>query len=375
MNLRILLFRNKPKIRFFFPPKSQLVIYDPVVRDVFKNIVDPYKPTYLALSSEIYLPIFVKACYKKLFQRGERLINLYIIEFLTSINPTLIGTNFEIDCRFSYFVSNLGWDTFFVQHGNYAGLFVNEEYRDCYKSSNVADMFVFNSGVKDHMALNFNYTGNFHVIGSLIANELTDKTITSNSNGKYLYFISEWEGVKSDVMALQSQQRIVDYCKKYCSDNSMILKILLRHNKNHPEYESEIAFYKEVTAGGVEFKSKESTNDNYRNIADAYGVVFLSSTLGYELMLNEKLSVACISFSGSIMGLYSEVFGWPIVKESRGLGFTNIISYEEISRVLHDLKIGGISNEIRRKLLEFDPKNRTFKLYLEHKLSGSSKDF
>lgn len=372
MNLWILLFRNKPKLRVFSPRKSQLVIYDPVVRDVFRNIIDPYKPTYLALSSEIYLTIFVKACYKKLFQRDERLINLYIIEFLSSVNPTLIGTNFEIDCRFSYFVSNLGWDTFFVQHGNYAGFFVNEEYRDFYKSGNVTDMFVFNSGVKTHMASNFNYTGNFHVIGSLIANELIDKTITSNSNGKYLYFISEWEGVNSDVTALQTQQRIVEYCKKYCSENSMILKILLRHHKNHPKYENEIAFYKEVTAGGVEFKSKESANDNYRNLVNAYGVVFLSSTLGYELMLNEKLSVACISFRGSIMGLYSEVFGWPIVKESRGRGFTNIISYEEISRVLHDLKIGGISNEIRRKLLEFDPKNRTFKFYLEHKLSGTN---
>lgn len=373
MNLWILLFRNKPKVRFFLPTKSHLVIYDPVVRDVFKDIVDPYKPTYLALSSEIYLPIFVKACYKKLFHRNERLIDLYIIEFLAFINPTLIGTNFEIDCRFAYFVSNLGWDTFFVQHGHYLGHFVNEEYRNYFKSSNVTDMFVFNSGVKNNMELNFNYKGNFHVIGSVIANELIENTTTSNLNGKYLYFISEWEGINSGTAGLQAQQRIVQYCKKYCSNQSIILKILLRYNKGHPKYESEIAFYKEVTSGSVEFKSKESANDNYRKIENAYGVVFLSSTLGYELMLNEKLSVACISFRGSILGYQSEVFGWPILNETRGFGFTNVISNKEIFRVLKDLENGGISNDIRKKLLAFDPKNKTFKAYIEHKLSTSAK--
>jgi len=70
-----------------------------------------------------------------------------------------------------------------------------------------------------------------------------------------------------------------------------------------------------------------------------------------------------------LLSLPHEVFGWPIVKDPCGLGFTNVITYDEISRVLNDLKYGGISNDIRTKLLAFDSKNTIFKTYLENKLN------
>jgi len=369
MNLRVLLFKNKPRIRFVNPKKSSLVIYDPVVRDVFKEIVSIYYPTYLAISSEIYLSIFIRAFIKKLFQRKKKIIDLYIFEFINYVKPILVGTNFEIDCRFAYFVSNLGWETFFVQHGNYAGVFVNEDYRSKSGLANVTDMFVFNSGVKEHLKFESNYSGNFHIIGSLIANELIERTASSNLDGKYLYFVSEWEGAGSDLESLKAQKTILVYCQRYCVSQSLVLKILLRHNESNPRYEEEIDFYSKACAGKVEFASKQTANDNYNGILDAYGVVFLSSTLGYELMLNINLSVACISFRGTLLSLHKEVFGWPIVKDACGLGFTNVITYAEVSRVLDELKHGGISHDIRTKLLAFDSKNTIFKTYLENKLN------
>ena len=369
MNLRVLLFKNKPQIRFLNPKKSNLVIYDPVARDVFKEIVSIYNPTYLALSSEIYLPVFIRAFIKQLFQGEKELIDLYIYEFLKFVKPTLVGTNFEIDCRFAYFVSNLGWETFFVQHGIYAGVFVNEDYRSKNGLANVTDMFVFNSSVKEHLKFELNYSGNFHIIGSLIANELIEKTASSDLDGKYLYFVSEWEGADSGLESLEAQKIILVYCQRYCVSRSLVLKILLRHNKSNPKYTEEMDFYSRASAGKVEFASKQTANDNYNGILHAYGVVFLSSTLGYELMLNTHLSVACISFRGALLGLHSEVFGWPVVKDACGLGFTNVITYEEVSRILDDLKHGGISHDTRTKLLAFDSKNTIFKTYLENKLN------
>jgi surface carbohydrate biosynthesis protein len=370
MNLRVLLFKNKPQIRFVNPKKSNLVIYDPVVRDVFREIVSVYNPTYLALSSELYLPIFIRALLKKLLQSEKRLIDLYIFEFLKCVKPVLVGTNFEIDCRFAYYVSNLEWQTFFVQHGNYAGFFVNEEYRNSYKLPNVTDMFVFNAGVKEHLQLEYNYGGNFYVIGSLIANELIDTKCNSNTNAKYLYLVSEWEGSISDPRALAAQEKIITYCQQFCVNQAIILKILLRHETKHSNYEEEIEFYSRVCAGKVEFVSKENKNTNYNSMVNTYGVVFFSSTLGYELALNLNLAVVCISFRATYLNLPKESFGWPIVKDSCGLGFTNVLTYEEVSRVLNDLKQGGISKNLRSKLLASDPSNTTFKAYLEKKLGN-----
>ena len=241
MNLYILLLRNKPKIHLLNPKKSKLVIYDPLVRDEFKNLVSSYDPTYLALSSEIYLPILFKTFVTKMFGKDQNLVDLYIKKFLSYVNPVLIGTNFEIDCRFAYFVSNLGWNTFFVQHGYYTQFFVNEDYRSKFREANVTDMFVFNNGVKSNLQLNYKYQGNFHAIGSVGANALINRKICSNSKNKNLYFVSEWEGAITKPQYLLCQDQIIQYCAKYAQSHFLKLKILLRFNENHPDYEKEKA--------------------------------------------------------------------------------------------------------------------------------------
>ena len=294
-------------------------------------------------------------------------MDLYIIEFLSYHDPVLVGTNYEIDCRFAYMVSNLKWDTFFVQHGNYAGYFVNEEYRAKNISSNVTDMFIFNNGVSSHLVNTYNYNGNFHIVGSITANQLLDMNLKSNPTGKYLYFISEWES-RDHLDFIQNQQLIIKFAAKYCIDNGFILKILLRNNENQSDYIREVEFYKDITGNNCEFANKFFDVQNYSNIVDSYGILFLSSTLGYEFMLNQNLSVACVTYRGLKPGFTSEQFGWPLQDQQYDLGLTNIITYDEVKRVLDDLKFGGISSNIRSKLLAYDPGNTVLINFLDQKL-------
>ncbi len=202
-------------------------------------------------------------------------------------------------------------------------------------------------------------------VGSFKNNHISikKKSINYYHNNQFLYISSFRKKNKLEKFHISSKNRILSWkefvneeiklikiLKKYCIKNNFIFSIA---GSSQDFAYDELKFYKSIL-GNCRWKYyyRDNVFSNYKLVDNFEIIVNICSTLGYEaLARNKKVAF----FSRNISPFNDWIYGWPDKRYSKGFFYSNVLSFNEISRVINNLR--RVRNP-EWKLLLLNEKNR-----------------
>ena len=362
------------------PKKKRFLIYNGICANVLYKIIKIEESEILHVRFEsinlfILFFTFCKSGFKNLKMN-------YKINYIKHVNPKFVVTNIDNDPSF-YKLKNIFPSPCYISIQ--AGMRTTKQYYVLFdknqnlKPLNVDHLFVFGKSIKEKILENFKF--NITITGSVLNNYYKKSNNIKTENS--ILFISqtnlkEWNNLKK---IPENEKIIFNLLYKFCKTKNLELHLLPKNiiEKNYRKdlikgdwkyINTEMVMPGEVNKDG---KTSFSFVDNHKM------VVFLYSTLGYELLAR---GVKCASFSyGSLdisWGKKNKAF--PIIPfgslqkfENTGPFWTNEMDEELINKTLHnvynfsDKEWIETTEEIMPEIMHYDPGNSLIKKVLNSK--------
>ena len=150
---------------------------------------------------------------------------------------------------------------------------------------------------------------------------------------------------------LNEEIKLIKNLKKYCLQNGLKLSIAGSSLKFS---EKEIKFYKKIL-GSCKWKYyyRDSIFSNYKLLDNFEIIISTCGTLGYEALGRNKR----VAFFSRNFSPYKDwTYGWPEKLYPRGFFYSNVLSFNEINRVLNNLR--SVRNSDWKSVL-LNEKNRS----------------
>ena len=330
------------------PAKKKILIFDSVGATEIKELFNKKEDVFILDTRKESLNLFV--ILKLIIELKKINYRNYLKKYIKLINPKAVVT-FVDNNIFFYELKNSFQDKIFISIQNGFRLAV-DDILDEFKKKNT-DKEKYRSDkyfvMNDEIGKEFSkyIAKNFVTIGSIRNN---DVKINSNDIEKdTVCYVSRFSDIfkayilgynltyleknfsKSSWIWLNFCIELLENINKFCKKNNLLLKILL---KSIRESDLEKKFCKKILGNDqYTFLEKSNVLSNYYNLDKMEVIVNSMSTLGYEALARKK-KVAFFS-DKKMLGAN---FGWPKIMEEKGFFFSNSCSYEEIERVVSNLR-------------------------------------
>jgi len=375
----------RPKTKYFWPKKSEILIYDIHSVDPLHEIIKDYSFEIISTRGEwINLPTLILALIDPKFWSGDA-FQIYLSKYIYLVQPKVVLTFIDNDFRF-YKISkrNPKVKTIFIQNGRRTQ--INDIFSDLKYSpdSHVDFMLVFGKFIGDHYKKYI--SGTAVPIGSF-KNNLNYSTNVQIPNS--VLFISNWERKPEnhDQYIENSNREFISWDKYYeeevsilhfleiwCYQNNKLLLIAPRSKNNQSE---ELDFYKaNLKKMSFNFITDLGIESTYESILATEIVVTMNSTCGYEALARGRKTAFFNTHMGTL-GSESESFGWPANLPSDGLFWThdNVLSkFERIMNYLNNISINDFLSATQEDIFNiiiFDPDNSKTKSILKELILGN----
>jgi surface carbohydrate biosynthesis protein len=341
------------KLEFKILKKKNTLIYDIYSAEEFRSYFDRNSTEFLDTRyKKINVYIFIKSFLQKLFFKKLTLSQIYILNYIKSIEARYVITyqdqNFFFFTLKKYFpeVKFIIVQASIVFPGYFWSLYhLNKiNFKNKYK---IDFFFVFGESFKKIYSKYFD--SQFIIIGSF-RNNLAG---LQKSKCKDLVYISGFKStMKNKEILLQngssitgqdyfykSDQILLKFLLVYCKKKGVDLKILLRStNENQSELSKEKIFFLNSLGKNtvVQFINKKNRFSVYKLINRFNYFVTQDSTLGYEI-LSKKKRVAFINIRekvGKILSFGRHRFGWPNIYPPNKFFWTSSLNYKKMSKSL-----------------------------------------
>ena len=375
------LFVAPPK-EWWFPRKSEVLIYDACGEDALRPYLTKYRVTTMAVRGELVnVPCLLRSALTLTFWRGKPL-RAYTDTYIRAVAPKVIITFIDNSSNFYCLARQFpNAKTVFLQNGVRST--IGDVFESIVKSDNyhVDNMLVFGGAIGKKY--NAYVSGSVTAIGSLknntvsISRDIIDKAVLFISQyrdqpAKGTPFLTSTNGqaiLHSEFYS--AEVGVLDFLRKWCLQNEMHLKICgVSSESNGAEYD----FYKNILGNYMwEYLPRSGQYSSYNLVDTAHIVVAINSTLGYESIARGKKTAmfACRHLLGFDD---SQTFGWPAELPTNGPFWTNDNDIKQFQRVMDYLN--RVSNkdwddERRRyatELIQFDEGNTRLRALLDQLL-------
>lgn len=381
-------FFGKIQRLYIFLKKSKIVVIDKINNvedDVLKN-VQIKTHNHLSFPSEIYLEIFIKALFLKIF-KGYKFRIAYYVSFINTSKPKAVLT-FTDNNIFFYSIKKLcNVNATFFSHqngwrGNLSDLFDKKLNRSLRKYKLSCDyIFCFSNLLKD---LYGGLIDSKVITSGCYINNKFKKIIPKNKKIKKLVYISTSDFNVKDRYKIENEKffsyeiEIIRFLLKYCIKKKILLYIYPKFKYSHEGHIKEKKFFslnldKKYFNKNWFLIKKKNPFDIYKNVNKYDLFVSTDSTLGYELLAR---NVKCMLFRARVDYLkkkfninFSKSFehGWPnILKKKSGEYWSNEYDLNIFEKILNNVSSYSVSkwkyilNRDRYNLYYHDYKNRKF---------------
>jgi len=340
-------FFMKVKLKFSYPQKKKILIFDNELSDVNTKILGLKNYEVLHTRKEVYnLPILRDLLLELKFSQLDY-YKKFIEKSKAELIITFIDNNF-VFYKLKKFFNNKKFIA--IQNGHrmaYGDIF---GYLRKIKNQDLsADMiFTFNNSIGREYKKRV--SSKFRAVGSIKNNFITKKNF--NSNKKNVLYISAYRPIMSEILKnkvsldeyeekfgkkypLKYRQQIhfdlpkllKDYCINYD------LKLIILGSTNDAD---ENFFYQNMLKSDFLFKEKKGNFSNYRIIDNHDIIVSTYSTLGYEAIARGKK----VCFFSPLLSRYEKSynFGWPYIKKKNSFFFTSNINYKSVEKTINNLR-------------------------------------
>lgn len=342
------------KLEFKILKKKNTLVYDIYSAEAFRNYFDRKTTELLDTRYEkVNVHIFIKSFFKNFFSKKLTLSQIYILNYIKSINPSYVIT--YQDQNFFYFSLKKYFPQikFIIVQASiifpgYLWSLYHLNKMDIKKKYKIDYFFVFGDSFKKIFSKYFD--SEFIILGSF-RNNLTN---VKKSKSKDLVFISGFKSVleKKNILLqngesitgeeyyYKSDSILFEFLLKYCKKNKINLKIILRNQDNNQlELSKEKYFFSKFLKNNenVKFINKKNRFSAYRLINRFNYFVTQDSTLGYEILSKGK-RVAFINIRDKIAKILSygkHRFGWPNSYPSNKFFWTNSLNQTNMDKCLN----------------------------------------
>jgi len=317
------------KIRFDFPQKKKIVIFDETNSLILREILGQEFNILYTRDKEIFFWIIIK----QIFVLDFKFLT-YCKNYIKFVSPKIVITTIDNNIQFYELKKNFDKINFIsIQNG--------VRFKDWFQDKRISNtkiftcdhIFVFNK----YIIKNFKkfIKSRYHVIGNFKNNIVNIKK--TNIRNQFLY-ISQFDN-NGNKEFIKFQQKLLKVINLYISNSKIKIYILLR-NKNYFNQEKE--FYKKIFHNNCIFYNISKWKKTYETIDKFENIIFCNSTLGYEAIARKK-KVAIFS-PRKLLG-YKYNFGWPVTyKKNYNFFHSNNINFFEIRRVLDNINNCSQSN-------------------------------
>lgn len=327
------------------PKKCDILIYDAVHPEIFLDLFSKYKIDELniRLEKKINLLIFVITIFKYGF---KNIIFNYAKEHIVQSKPKIVITLTDTDLNFYKFKK------FFSKI-----IFISVQY--AYRRIHYPDIFpsIINNKIQD---LECDYIFCFGkkvseiykklikcetiIIGSLRNNSYLNFS-KEKKDKKRVGFISQFReknlnrginhisGINRDDFYIP-EKKTIPLVENFCKKNNYDLYIIgASLAKNNNEYH----FFKSIigTDDGFTYLKPSSYENSYMNASNCDIIVFIDSTLGYEMLARGKRAI-CVHSRPTFYKVENN-FGWPAACKKKGFFWTDENNFNEILRILENV--------------------------------------
>lgn len=368
----------KPSKVFKRPNKTDIIIYD---REGSSNVLPYFKNYNYEILDVRGESLNIYILFKTILKRRISFIG-YVTTYLEVTSPKVVIT--FIDNAFIFYKIKYLYPlatTMFMQNGFRSGrcdvFYTIEEKKKNFPNIEVDYMFVFDKNIGNEYKKYLK--GEAIVSGSFKCNEYYKDKEISKLDKKIILFPSEYRYHKSssDIMYedvlfkdfYMAEKILLPMLKKYCIENSYELVIAgSSDGKDGNEYK----FYENILGqDGWHIKSRNNIYSSYESILNAYGVVYIDSTLGYESLAIKKRTCA-FSARENFINDINHSFCWASDLGRKGKFWTDEITQAEFNRVIQfvfeskDNIWDETLQEIHDDLIVFDKGNKTFTSIIEN---------
>jgi surface carbohydrate biosynthesis protein len=341
------------KLDFKILKKKNTLIYDiysaEELKDYFDRITTEFLDTRYA---KINVNIFIKSFLEKLFFKKLTLSQIYILNYIKSVEPSYVITYQDqsfffftlkkyfpevkfIIVQASMIFPGYLWSLYHLNKMN-----IKEKYK-------IDFFFVFGESFKRIFSKYFD--SEFIIIGSFRNNLVSFQ----KNKSKDLVFISGFKSILRKKIILlrnggsitgenyyyKSDQNILKFLLIYCKKKKINLKILLRStNRNQLELSKEKIFFSESLGKNqdIQFIHKKNRYSVYKLINRFNYFVTQDSTLGYEI-LSKRKRVGFINIRekfAKILSFGKHSFGWPNSYPENKFFWTSSSNYKKMAKCL-----------------------------------------
>jgi len=350
---------NLKRVKFLnISKKSQIVFYDKVPDLYIKKIFKFKKYSCIYDSNRninffIFISIFFKYKTIKIIF-SDSLITAYLCSYISFLKPKIIINTTDNDLNF-YRLKKHFKNIYFISIQNGSRHIINDLFgnTDLTSQANLgkfsADyIFTFNKYI-GQLYEKFIYCRTI-AVGKLINNKLNvnlhplknnkiifisqfrEKTLLNNyyySHGKKVCTTNKW---------LEAEQKLFPKLCDYANKRKLNLYVFGTGN-NMQNIKKEKQYFKKIANGkNWEYFNpyKFSFKERYLSLRKFELIVSIWSTLAYELF--SRFHKVCF-FRQNIKNLTDRNFGWPLNLPQRNFWYSNLITQEEVNRVLDNLRL------------------------------------
>lgn len=341
------------KLDFKILKKKNNLIYDIYSAEELKDYFDRTTTEFLDTRyAKINVYVLIKSFLEKLFFKELTLSQIYILNYIISVDPRYVITyqdqNFFFFTLKKYFPETKFiiiqasmifpgylWSLYHLNKMN-----IKEKYK-------IDFFFVFGESFQRLFSKYFD--SEFIIIGSFRNNLVNFQ----KNKSKDLVFISGFKSIlRKKIILLQnggsitgenyyykSDQMILKFLLIYCKKKKINLKILLRStDRNHLELSKEKNFFSESLGKNqdIQFIHKKNRYSVYKLINKFNYFVTQDSTLGYEI-LSKRKRVGFINIRekfAKILSSGKHSFGWPNSYPESKFFWTSSLNYKKMAKCL-----------------------------------------
>lgn len=373
-----------PPKRWRFPEKSEILIYDVAGAEELAPYLIGYRIEMVSLRGEfVNVPCLLLAVFKRTFWIGNP-VEAYTDSYITAVSPVVVLTIVDNNPAF-YTISTRfpNIKTIFLQNGTRA------EHGDIFSFLRKSERYHVDYMLVHNYAIGLHYknflTGDVIVAGSLKNNKIE---ISNDHADGVIFFISQYhDKPEGDVPFFtdpdgaqvhwghffSAELQVLNFLSKWCVENNKLLQICGRTvDKSGTEKDFYFNCLRECGCNW-EYLPRSGEYSSYALADGAEIVVFVDSTLGYELIARGK-KTAGFSCRTTGSGPFFK-FGWPAELPDNGPFWTNNADEKQFRRVMDYLNtISAEEWEQTRQLyaselMEIDIGNKKIRSLLKQLLS------
>ena len=330
------------------PYRKKILIYDRTSAEEIKEFFENKEDIFVLDTRKETINLFV--ILKLIFKFKKINFRNYLKTYIELIDPKAIITFIDNNIFF-YELKKYFQKKIFISIQNGFRFAVDDMLDDLIKKKEINKeyksdkYFVMNNVISKELGKYIR--SDFVTIGSIRNNKV--KINLNNIEKNTVCYVSRFSGIfksytlghnlnyleknfsKSEWIWLNFCIDLLKNTSKFCKKNNLQLKILV---KSIRESDLEKKFCKKILGNDqFAFLDKDNVLSNYYYLDKMEVIVNTMSTLGYEA-LGRKKKVAFFS-DKKMLGAN---FGWPEILDEKGFFFSNSNSYEEVERVISNLR-------------------------------------